>query len=121
MGGERVGIVDEVSIALELGVRLDGLALGEGLDARVAVGAEENADGHVEFLVKLVCEGKGQRGKPTRGAGLFPAVIRGGAFLGVQRGHGIDVDLADRNILLGRGQIVRQLVAHAFAGGPNHV
>ena len=32
-------------------MRLNGLALSEGLDARVAVGAEQNADGHVQFLI----------------------------------------------------------------------
>ena len=119
--GERIGVAHEVGIALELRMRLDCLALGEGLDARVAVGAEENADGHIQFLIQGVRERKRQGRETTSSIGSFPAVIRGGAFLRVQRGHGVDVDFAYRNILLGRGEIARQLIAHAFASRPNHV
>ena len=52
--GEWVGIVHELGVALEIGMGFDGLSLGECLDASVAVGAEEDTDGDVEFLVEFV-------------------------------------------------------------------
>jgi len=52
--GERISIVHEIGIALEIGMRLERLSRGEGLDPRVAVGTEQDADGDIQFLVKGV-------------------------------------------------------------------
>ena len=102
-------------------MRLDRTALRERLNARVAVGAEENADGHVQILVQLVREGQRQGGEAAGGADLFPAVIRGGSLLRVERGHRVDVDLPNEHLVLGRGEVARELVAHALVRSPNHV
>ena len=57
--------MNQVLVSGELGVDLDCFALGEGLDSGVAVGAEQDSDRRVQFLVELMGEGK-REGESTR-------------------------------------------------------
>ena len=99
--GERVGIMNQVLVSGELGVDLDCFALGEGLDAGVAVGAEQDADRHVQFLVELIGEGERQGGKTTCGIGFLPTLLGSGPFLRVKGGHRVYVDFPDGHLNLG--------------------
>ena len=77
------------------------LALSKGFDASVAVGAEQDADGDIQLLVELMGKRKREGGKPARATGFFPAFLGSGLLLWIEGGHGVDVDFADGNILLG--------------------
>ena len=116
-----VRIVNEVFVTLKFRVRLYRFALGESLDAGVAVGAEQDTDGHVQFLVEFVGKGKGEGGESTRGAGFLPAFLRSGLLLRIKGGHGGNVDFPDGHVLRGRGNFLGQLIAHALPGNPDHV
>jgi hypothetical protein len=56
--GQWIGVVHEIGISLELCMRFNRLSLSECFNPRIAVCAEQNADGNVQFLVEIV--GKGQ-------------------------------------------------------------
>jgi hypothetical protein len=58
---QRIGVVHEIDIAFEFRMRFKRLALGKGFDSGIAVGAEQDANGHLQFLVKFVGERQGQR------------------------------------------------------------
>ena len=58
--GERIRIANKPGIRSELRMLLDRLALGEGFDAGIAVGAEQDADRNLQLLVELVGKSKGQ-------------------------------------------------------------
>ena len=119
--GERIRIVNKVAVFFQLGMILYRLALGKGLNPRVAVGTEQDSDGNVQLLIELVGKGKGEGRESTRGAGFLPALLRSGPLLRIKGGHGGNVDFPDGHVLRGRGNFLGQLIAHALARRPDHV
>ena len=55
--GQWIRIEHQVGVLFQLRMGLDRLALGESLDAGVAVGAEQDTDRYVQFLVEFMGEG----------------------------------------------------------------
>ena len=51
IGNQLVRIMNQIGVARELGMFLDGLTLGKRFDPGIAMGAQQNADRHVQFFV----------------------------------------------------------------------